>query len=394
MIREPEVAQAASLLNQGVSVLRARKVLEQRFCPSVCLALLDCLSCRIRFATKFEQANRWFLTREAAEQASHQRVAQWRAQALARFLPGPNLTEIGCGIGGDSVYLSRLFSLTCYEKDSARALLAEQNLAEMGGGSWQVNRGEVDPLELRCEALFVDPARRDHARLSSPDDWSPPLNRLVSAHQRGHFRQLAVKCAPGIQTDYLEKLGSQMNLFFISVAGELKEALLIINPPTGGEKIKRHAILLGESETLELASADKEPSHGSPESGLYLHNPNPALLRARALGQLSEMLEAGAVHPQIGYLVGPRPAPADWAQSFLIEEHFSLNWDVLKKKLLARPWSEYEYLGRGVPFSQSEVRAKLPRLKKKKTPLRGNVIIYREDRGYRVVLAQRVAGKA
>ena len=99
------------------------------------------------------------------------------------------------------------------------------------------------------------------------------------------------------------------------------------------------------------------------------------------------------MHPKIGYLVGERACQNSTAQSFQILETFPLNWAILKKKLQATGWTEYEYLARGVPFSQTDIRNKLPKLKrrnKKQTAKRGAVIVYRDESDYRVVLGVRV----
>ena len=380
---DPQLEQASTLLTGPGSVLEARAYLEQSYDSSTCLAILDCLSCRERFAHKFERADRWLLAREASEQASDSRISNWRANALQ----GDGLVELvelGCGLGGDTVALSKQFEVRAWERCEARTELARYNTQHLGRPC-TVEQAEVDCSELNGQILFVDPARRDGTRLSRPESWHPPLSKVVACSSEGRFQRVGVKVAPGITDRDLPD--TPIGLTFLSIGGQLKEAFLVLD---GSQDSYRQAVLFTDrGETLTLRTSHDQIPVAQPSPDLYLHNPDPAILRANALDQLAVRLGAGVVHPKIGYLVGPTPATDGTADSFRILESFSLNWKTLKKRLAATGWSDYEYLGRGVPFGQTEVRSKLGRLKKQKDSTRGSIIIYREENGYRAVLALR-----
>ena len=378
---DPQLEQAATLLAN--SVLEARALLEQSYDSSTCLAILDCLSCRRRFAHKFEKADQWLLAREASEQASDSRISNWRANAL-RGDGLVELVELGCGLGGDTVALSKQFEVKAWERCEARTELARYNTQHLGRPC-TVENSEIDCADLKGQVLFVDPARRDGTRLSRPESWYPPLSKVVACFQEGRFRRVGVKVAPGITDRDLPE--APIGLTFLSVGGQLKEAFLVLD--NSQDSYRQAVLLTDQGETLTLRTSHDQIPVTYPSPDLYLHNPDPAILRANALDRLAVRLEAGVVHPKIGYLVGPSPATDGSADSFRILESFSLNWKTLKKRLASTDWSDYEYLGRGVPFGQTEVRNKLGRLKKHKDSTRGSVIIYREENGYRVVLARR-----
>ena len=248
----------------------------------------------------------------------------------------------------------------------------------------------VNAGTLSGEILFADPARREQGRISDPEQWIPPLSEVLACYKSQRFMAVAIKCAPGLKITEIESADTSPSIFFISKGHQLKEAFLLLCPQKSPRKqaIIFHPTL---SAPVSLESIQAAIPPACPEPGLYLHNPNPAILRAEALDTLAQSLDAGIVHPKIGYLVGAQPSDGILADSFLIEHELPLNWSKLKKWLSRSPWSEYEYLGRGVPFSQIDVRKRLPKLKrKKKNPaLRGSVIIYRKNDGYHVVLAQR-----
>ena len=392
----PEFQRTYQLLRSGTPELPIRKGLEAHFSPEQCRALLDCLACQLRFAHKFAQAESWLLTRSAAEQASDSRIAEWRAQFLEALAGGCSLSELGCGIGGDSVFLSRYFCLQTYEANEARSILAQENIAQLGvAGNLKASHPEATVETLEGEILFCDPARRLHKRISNPEEWLPPLSAVARCLQQKRFRLVAIKAAPGVQERDLDCLGGPVDISYISLDGELKEAFLVVGGEAQEQSVRSRAILLDRTNSAPVLLESKQAglSVGLPQPGGFLHNPDPAILRASALDTLAQQLQAHIVHPKIGYLVGERACQNSTAQSFQILETFPLNWAILKKKLQATGWTEYEYLARGVPFSQTDIRNKLPKLKrrnKKQTAKRGAVIVYRDESDYRVVLGVRV----
>ncbi len=365
---------------------KARSVLEQRVSPEIARALLDAADCQLRFVDKFENVEYWLLTREAAEQATRSSLACWRARYLKERFPSlSHLTELGTGIGGDSVYLAREFELDGYEKDPARVRLAATNIAKLSPNApHRLHEHTAQPSELSGELLFVDPARREGGRKFHPEDWEPPLSSLLAL---AGFDGVVIKAAPGLLTEVVPE---GFEIHFLSHQGELKEAMLL--RPVG-PIAPRHAWLWskGQSSPLHLWGHPQQSSVRGPKPGEYLLNPDPALLRSGLLGHFAVVLEAGVVHPKIGYLSSPIPSPDAWADSFRILEVSRLNWKRLAEALPRLEWDDYEYLGRGVPFSQNEVRARLDKVKKKMSgSRRGSVIIYRDESDYRVVLAQRL----
>lgn len=366
---------------------KARSALEKRVSPEIARALLDAADCQLRFVDKFEKVEHWLLTREAAEQATRSSLACWRARYLKERFPSlSRLTELGTGIGGDSVYLAREFELDGYEKDPARVRLAASNIAKLSPNALphRLHEQAAQPGELSGELLFVDPARRESGRKFHPEDWKPPLSSLLAL--KG-FDGVVIKAAPGLLTEVVPE---GFEIHFLSHQGELKEAMLLrpVGPITA-----RHAWLWpkGQVSPLHLWGHPQQSSVREPKPGDYLLNPDPALLRSGLLGRFAAALEAGVVHPKIGYLSSPVPSPDAWADSFLILEASRLNWKRLAEALPRLEWGDYEYLGRGVPFSQNEVRGRLDKAKKKMSgSRRGSVIIYRDESDYQAVLAQRI----
>lgn len=375
-----------SLRSQGA--LKTRAYLQEKTSPENARALLDAADCQLRFAHKFHQVERWLLSREAAEQATRSDIACWRAQYFReRFSGLTQLTELGTGIGGDSVYLARHFELEGYEQIAARAILCAANIRALSPGALphRLQTRSAVPCELSGQLLFVDPARRDGARKFDPEEWRPPLSQLLALDS---FSAVAVKAAPGLSQ---LAVPAGFETHFLSHRGELKEAMLLRTPESSSA---RHAWLWSREhdEPLHLWGSAQSCPTRAPRVDEYLLNPDPALLRSGLLASFAAPLGAGVVHPKIGYLSSPAASPTAWADSFRALEIFTLNWKRLSEALPRLGWRDFEYLGRGVPFSQDEVLAKLKKARKAMNgDRRGSLIIYRACDDYQAILAERAA---
>lgn len=388
---QPVLAAAAEHLRHH-DPLRTRGWLDQNHPRELSVAILDCIATRAHFSGKFEEAERWFLSRVPAEQATASLLARWRATYLKRRFPNAKqITELGTGLGGDSVFLAREFAWRGFEAEAARVELARANLCELSPSAepWSVEARRVEPSELRGELLFADPARRSGSgRSFDPGQWSPPLSALLA--QTG-FAGMVLKTAPGLE---LDSLPEGLEAHFLSLDGELKEAMLLSGAVEKGAP--RHAWVWPacQSEPLHRCgqSGAGRVSVREPRAGDFVHDPDPSLTRSGLLAGLADELEAGVVHPKIGYLCGPRPCPDAWATSFLVLSCLPLSWKTLGPALLSTDWSEFEYLSRGVPFSQDEVMRRTLTVRKRmkgREGGRGSVILYRDERGYRALLATR-----
>lgn len=393
LIDQLPVLEAEAQLASGIQPMRVRAFLEHHYTPEICRGILDCLVTRAHFAHKFENAGRWILHREAAEQATASTIARWRSDYLSRRLnPGGLLTELGTGIGGDTVYLSRRFKVTGFEKEVARAHLARANVLRLSPVAlpWSVVSEEAKACDLRGETLFVDPARRTERRQFDPDAWDPPLSTLT---ELDGFDNVIIKAAPGID---LGLLPSGWEVHFLSLGGDLKEAMLLSAPQTRDlHEPTRHAWLFDpHTETVSHRSGSpRKASVRLPAVGDFLHVPDSSILRSDLLGDLADELDAGVVHQKIGYLCGPKPSLLPWATSFRILERLPLAWKTLTGALLKRDWSDLEILTRGVPFSQTEILQRLRKVRKrwsKASGLRGSLILYRDEQGYTAILAERL----
>ncbi|MCA9791760.1 MAG: hypothetical protein KC910_08190, partial [Candidatus Eremiobacteraeota bacterium] len=120
----------------------------------------------------------------------------------------------------------------------------------------------------------------------------------------------------------------------------------------------------------------------------YLFEPEPALVRARALTGLCRQLEAHLVDADIAYLVGPRPAQGELFSTFAIEAVLPAREKALRAELRKREIGQLEIKKRGVELDPDQFRKRL----KPSGPNQGVLLVFRKGRGRLAVLARR-AGK-
>jgi len=353
--------------------------LRKRFAPREAAALLTTARLRRQAGGIFPEANRLYFDTEALQQSTSAPLAAHRARQLhERAEPGPVL-DLTCGLGGDALALARHRDVIAFEKDPVRAEMARLNARALGL-PLEVRTGDFrdHPLPEHA-AVFADPARRkDGKRILSLAQADPPLSELP-------YRALVVKAAPGV-TD--EELPAGCEVEFVSHQRSCKEAVLWLGDLT--RRPGRRASVLTEQGWLEVLNEGTPLAVGPLEPGMVLHEPDPAVIRAGALGEVARPLGAHLLDAQIAYLVAPTFVPTPLAQSFRLLTVERFNLKTLVKTLRRLDVRPDEIKKRGSPLEPEQLRKQLPR----EGGRAGVVILTRRDDDRLALVAERVSGGA
>jgi hypothetical protein len=353
----------------------------------------------------FRTAQDYLYLRDALEQCSTWRLAAHRACSLKAMcktldLKSDSLVEVGCGIGGDSLELAREFELDVFELDPQRANIARHNLEQLKSSQecskirFTVTQGDFlnyDPKLCQGRPLFIDPGRRklDKAgqmkRIFDPEQYQPPLSRLLN--YVGSSPLLCIKVAPGLPDEAVSDL--ECELEFVSHQRTCKEAVIWAY---AGAKGRRATVLDSDGGILEFRQSEVE-TMTAPEVGLWIHEPDPAILRAHAMGEVANQLGAGLLQREIGYLVGPASGPHPASQSFEILEILPLNQAHIRKACLRHEIGILEIKKRGVPIEPDQYRVGL-KLDSKKFRKPGVLILTRYNDERIAFLCQRPISKS
>ena len=259
-----------------------------------------------------------FPPRLSMEQCSSQLTAQYKAQALERFLqgeyphaqsggkglpiPGSRLADLTGGFAVDFSFMSPLFTEATYvERQSHLCEIAQHNLSVLGIRHARVLN--VDAHDALAQlphqtAIFLDPARRDEAgrKVVALADCTPDVAQLHDA-LLDKADVVMVKLSPMLDiSQSLSALPTVREVHVVSVEGECKELLLILSRVESG--LTYHCVNLGRTTQSVVVEASRSKSPvivSSPQR--YLYEPNASILKADVQDALCQQFGIEKLHP-------------------------------------------------------------------------------------------------
>ena len=310
--------------------------LRERHDPGLVSAVLTQVRLRARARVKFgDDADRMYFTQAGLEQSTRASVASHRARRFASCLPGARVLELGCGIGADLVARAREgLAGEGVELDPLTAEVAQANAAALGvDGLASVRVG--DAVEERPDgfgAVFADPGRRTtRGRVFEPRSYEPPLDVVLDLGGRAPAG--CVKVAPGIPHEVVPD-GAEAE--WISVGGDVKEAALWLGALAGD--VGRRATLLSSDLRPQVWTLTPQ-GLGDPDVrawGRYLYEPDGAVIRARLVAEVAELVGGGLADPRIAYVTSDALCPTPFASAYEIEDVLPFSVKRLRAELRRR----------------------------------------------------------
>ena len=341
------------------TVFGDRALLEARF-GDAARAALELASARKAGGEKFPAG--WLVDADAAQQATPAAVSEVRAARL-RSHGITFVHDVTCSIGTEAPAVRNAgMEWLGSDIDPVRLLMARHNL---GPGAWLARADALQPVST-LGAVVADPARRaDGRRITDPAKLLPPLPSLVDTYAG---RELAVKCAPGI--DYSQWSGL---VSVVSANGGVKEACLYTPGLSGG--IRREAVVLrgsgagGEGLDCERINDSASDDVDVTGPGSYIIEPDGAVIRAGLVRHWAHRHGLTMLDEHIAFLTGPAVPPGHTGFPYLE----TVPVKKLRVALQAHDAGSVEILVRGVDIDPDRLRAKL-KLKGPAKNLRGVII--------------------
>jgi hypothetical protein len=349
---EALLARAAAWVERDDPV-RAVAALRREYPAEQVAIALDQAQLRRRARAKFGDADRMLFTPTGLEQASGDRVARWRAR---RYREWAVVADLCCGIGGDTGALAAEHPVAAVDRNPLHARLAESNALFRGirGPVWPVV-GELPACVPRVEAAFLDPGRREgRARTRALAAMSPPIAAVVEL--AGRIPALGVKLSPALDLQALSAALGPLpyELEFLSDRGECKEAVLWLG---GLRSVSRRASRVDAGVTLPVERGG-EPIPVGPE-GAFLFEPDPAAIRAGALGLLAAEHGLWQLDEDIAYLVGDRRVTSPWLTGYRVLELLPFSLKPLRAVLRERGVADVIVKKRGSAVEPQALRRRL-----------------------------------
>ncbi|WP_040836984.1 class I SAM-dependent methyltransferase [Nocardia brevicatena] len=323
-------------------------------------ALVETVRLRRRAAAKLTDARQWLFTDDALQQATPTAVARHRAARLA----GRAVHDVTCSIGAELAELARVCpAVIGSDLDTVRLRMARYNLAHRdvpaatATGAVPSKRNIV---LVRADALrpcstdtvvIADPARRAEGRRTyDPAKLQPPLPELLDAYAG---RDLAVKCAPGLDFDRLAWPGE---VELVSLDGSVREACLWSAGLTDPGITRRATVLTTRGATMTLTDADPDDIPER-EPGEWIIDPDGAVVRAGLVRHYAARYGLWQFDPRIAYLTGDQVP--DGVRGFRILDRLDFREKSLRAELRRRDCGPLEILVRGVDVDPDRLRQRL-----------------------------------
>lgn len=303
--------------------------------------VIETVLLRRRAVSKVEDSGRWLFTDPALQQATPWPVARHRAERFA----GRDVHDVTCSVGVDLAALASV-ARQCLGSDVDPVRLA---MARHNTGVPVVRADALRPVS-RGTAVFADPGRRDAAgrRRWRASDFQPPLDELLDVY-RG--RDLAVKCAPGLDFDELAVPGE---VELVSLDGQVREACLWTGSLAGPRR--RATVLRSGGPQWTITDAEPDDCPVRPP-GEWIIDPDGAVVRAGLVRHYGARHGLGQMDERIAYLTGETPPPG--IRAFRVLEHGHYNEKSLRAVLRARGVGRVEILVRGLDIDPNRLRPRL-----------------------------------
>jgi hypothetical protein len=285
--------------------------LRREFPADLAAAAMAQVRLRQTAAAKFGRAERMLFTRGGYEQASGEVIARHRA---ARFAAARRVADLCCGIGGDTLGLGESGGIVrkkimAVDRDAAHARIAAHNASVCGVEGVRAVVADVRDVPLTgCDAVFIDPARRDGDRRFRAGVCEPPLEWCLGLTER--VPAVCVKAAPGLPA---ELIPAGWEAEFIADGRDLKEAVLwspafasVSGASVPGASVAglRRATVLPGGTVLPGHGLTAVPGDPVPVAapGEYLLDPSPAVTRAGLVEDLARTIGGWKIDERIAFL--------------------------------------------------------------------------------------------
>ncbi|NNH72510.1 SAM-dependent methyltransferase [Nocardia uniformis] len=321
-------------------------------------ALVETVRLRRRAGVKLVDAGEWLFTDDALQQATPTAVARQRALRLA----GRTVHDVTCSIGAELVELAQVCpSVIGSDLDPVRLDIAAHNLRVATGAHSEGVREAVRNVVLAkadalvpcstAEVIIADPARRaDGRRTHDPAKLQPPLPDLLAAYSG---RDLAVKCAPGLDFDRLDWSGE---IEVVSLDGAVREACLWSAGLTEPGVTRRATVLSSSGPAWSMTDADPDDI-GERGPGEWIIDPDGAVVRAGLVRHYAAKHGLWQLDPRIAYLTGD--TVPEGVRGFRILHRMDYKEKPLRAELHRRDCGPLEILTRGVDIDPDALRTRI-----------------------------------
>lgn len=234
------------------------------------------------------------------------------ASACLRRYSGDLCIDLTCGLGVDSLWLSKNFGrVVSIEADGVTAAAARENFSRLGAHNIEVVHSTAEEYMqafesggVKADMIYADPDRRGRCgeKLVRLEDCSPDMVSLMPTLHR-LARRVVVKASPMFDVAEAFRLfGERCRVEVVSVGGECKEVIVELADDIPEPALRAVAAGIGEFEqrVAALCPMDGDVCFEPPYGFLFV--PDVSLRKSRLTGAyVSQVLPGAYICAPDGY---------------------------------------------------------------------------------------------
>ena len=213
------------------------------------------------------------------------------ACAAHKPLSGTLAIDLTCGLGVDTLYLSKRFDrLISVERNEELAAITRHNLQLMGVENVEVISGSCEEFLdglTSADLIYADPDRRsaEGKKMVCLDDCSPNISALLPMLKE-KSKDIVVKLSPMFDiTEALVAFGEGTSVEVISLGGEVKEVVAHWSRTPRTQTIRATALGNGSFEVAAERERASSAVGFEPEKYRYLIVPDASLRKASVVAE-------------------------------------------------------------------------------------------------------------
>lgn len=323
--------------------------------------LTTLLKLRKRAGAKFSLANEMFFDRQSLEAASTEKIGRHIAERFASF---SKVADLGCGIGGNALFLAEKTNVLAIERSAERLEMARLNSRAYGvENKIEFVLGDIFEANFDdAEAIFIDPLRSREAKTKTRSIFNsePNINEILAKIYK-FKKNICLKISPAFDYKELLELPDEPELELVSEDGDNKVALLWFGDL---KKNRRTAtIIAGDSKRdlflplqkdLPEISIAKEPLK-------YIFEPNKAISKSHLVEIAAEQNGLIKLNAKTSFLTGKtsKNVDRDKFKIFKIIQYKPFSWQKMLKDIKKLNPESVSIINRGTPLKPEELSKKL-----------------------------------
>lgn len=300
------------------------------------------------------------------EQCSSEPTARYKAEIVVRLqnngVGNSAMVDLTGGMGVDFSFIARHFDNSTYvERQATLCASARHNFPLLGLRNTTVINGDgVEYLHSMpsVDLIYIDPSRRDDAgrRTYAIADCRPDV-ALLAKEMLEKSRVVLIKLSPMLDWhEVVQALPSVAEVHIVATGNECKELLVVLLKDYEGTV---RLFCTHDGDTLEPKTEVKADiaDKVSPEAGMYLFEPNAAIMKSGCFGWIEKVYGVGQIAPNTHLFISAESKENFPGRKFKIENVSAMSRKELRRNLTGI--SKANVAVRNFPMSADTLRRRL-----------------------------------